>query len=384
MSSVTTLDKSPNQLLIGVPGSRRKLVTPALLLDIDILQENIRTKMRFMRESGLALRPHGKTHKSVNIAKLQIEAGAVGICTATVKEAQHMIGAGIPGVFLTTPVVGSQKLETISQLSTKASDFKVVVDNPNVVNQLSTLMQKCGASLEVLIDIDIGPQRTGVNSLPDILDLAASVDNATGLKFSGVQAYSGMVQHIEDYHERLVVYGKQLDFLKQACLELEKIGLNPDIVTGGGTGTFDIDRKAGIFTELQSGSYCVMDVQYNAVQLLPDVDNPFSTALFVSSSVISNNASGFVTADAGIKSFAMDGPPPKIAQTGPADAEYGISGDEHGKISFKDENTSMELGEIVELITPHCDPTVNLHNYFHCVRGDTLVDIWPVDGRGVI
>ncbi len=378
------VDKSPNHHLIAVPGSRRQLVTPALVLDLDILEKNIRTQMRFMRESGLALRPHGKTHKSVNIAKLQIQEGALGICCATVREAQKMVMAGIPGVFLTTPVVNSSKLDTIAQLASKAEDFKVVADNVDVLRQLGALMQHHALSLNVLVDIDLGPQRTGLNTIEDILTFAKLIEDTKGLIYSGVQAYSGMVQHIQKYSERLDVYGKHLDFLKETCTELSKAKLKPKIVAGGGTGTFDIDRKANIFTEQQSGSYCVMDVQYNSVELLSDTENPFSTALFVSSSVISNNASGFVTTDAGIKSFAMDGPSPEISRDGPVDAAYSIFGDEHGKISFKDANTEMQLGESVELITPHCDPTVNLHNYIHCVRGDTLVDIWPVDARGVI
>ena len=208
--------------------------------------------------------------------------------------------------------------------------------------------------------------------------------DAPGLSYRGVQAYSGRVQHINDLDERRRVYGAQLARLEAVIAALTAAGLTPAIVSGGGTGSLVIDIETGIFTEHQTGSYIFMDVEYNEVHMPIAGNVPFQTALLMQCSVVSNNAEGIVTINGGFKTFATDGPKPKIADPELAGAVYDRFGDEHGKIVLGEGNAAPELGAPVTLITPHCDPTVNLHDYLHCVRGDKLVDIWPIDARGVL
>ncbi|HYC57399.1 MAG TPA: DSD1 family PLP-dependent enzyme [Candidatus Binatia bacterium] len=377
-------DFGPNESLIGQPRSRRNLTTPALVLDLDVLERNIVTMAEHCRGVWLSLRPHAKTHKSIRIAKAQIQAGAVGICCATVGEAEVMVGAGISGVLVTSPVVQPAKIGRLVTLNL-ASDVMVVVDNPRNVVELGVAAEAARKPIKVLVDFDVGLGRTGVASAEDGAVLARIVRDTRGVELAGVQAYCGHAQHIEGFASRAEVSLEQLRRVITFVSALEKEGMKPKIVTGGGTGTFDIDHQAGIFTELQAGSYAVMDVEYGDVELRAGAKtSPFQPALFVQTTVISNNARGMVTTDAGLKRFATDGPKPRIAAGAPAGAMYAFSGDEHGCVVFADQSQTLEIGSTIECIVPHCDPTVNLYDYYHCVRGDKLVGIWPVDARGAV
>lgn len=397
--------------LIGRPGSRKDLATPALLLDLDALESNIAAMARFCNESGLALRPHAKTHKSVNVAKMQLAAGARGICVATLREAQVMATHGIAGIHLTTPVVGTVKTEAFVALA--RAGLTGVVDNPACVDALEDCARRENMVLRLLVDADLGSMlRTGTASSNAALALAERIASSDVLEFEGVQFYSGIVQHIPTMAERKRAYGRELERLAALLRQLEMAGLKPRTISGGGTGTFHIDAESGLFTENQAGSYAVMDMEYAAVELQPGGGRAFENALFVQASVISNNARGLVTVDAGTKSFAMDGPVPRIASGAPAASGYQYFGDEFGMVlsgalqqrmasmpppgggggshemfhslfdDFRGNEEPLAVGSKIELVAPHCDPTVNLHNFYHCVRGDTLVDIWPVDARG--
>ncbi len=377
-------DLGPNEGLIGEADARQRLTTPALVLDLDRFDANLATMARLAEESGQSLRPHAKSHKCSAIAKAQIAAGAVGVCCASLREAEAMVAAGVTGVLLTSPVVGEAKIGRLATLAAAAPDLMVVVDNPRNVTEIDAAAGAAGAHLRMLVDVDPGLGRTGVIGSQSALALARDIDRAGNLSFAGVQAYSGMVQHIENYAARRDTYGPQLDDLKQICDALIKAGLAPGIVTGGGTGSHHIDREMRTLNELQVGSYAFMDVQYNAVEILPDAPLPFETALTVRCSVVSNNAEGYVTIDGGLKCFATDGPEPVVAWGAPPGAVYQFMGDEHGRITFAKAGAHLEIGAALELITPHCDPTVNLHDFIHCVRGDTLADIWAVDARGVM
>jgi 3-hydroxy-D-aspartate aldolase len=377
-------DLGPNAGLIGKPGSRKALATPALILDLDAFEANLKAMAQLCKSAGLALRPHAKTHKSVAMAKFQIAAGAVGVCVATVREAAVMVRAGIPGVLLTTPVFGDVKIEMISDLAGRSGGFMVAVDSLKYAAALESALMRAGKKLRVLVDIDIGMQRTGVPDVAGALALIRRLQASKVLKLTGLQAYSGMVQHIATASEREQVYGKQLDHLKAVLEAAKKAGYTPDIVSGGGTGSFDIDRRAGLFSECQCGSYAVMDVQYEDVQLFGDQPNPYKTALFMQCSVVSNNHPTWPTIDGGFKSFSMDGATPRIVRGAPEGATFGFYGDEFGKIKFANAADRLKLGAKVEVVTPHCDPTVNMHDFYHCVRGNVLVDIWPVDARGTL
>jgi D-serine deaminase-like pyridoxal phosphate-dependent protein len=371
----------PDAHLIGRPGSRARLSTPALLLDLDALERNIAAMAAHCRDLGIALRPHAKTHKSVAISRLQVEAGALGICCATLAEAEVIAGAGVAGVLVTSPVVTAAKIERLMALNGRARGLMAVADDAGNLARLAKAAGGAGKTLKVLVDLDIGLARTGAAGVDDAVALARQAAEAPALEFMGLQAYAGHLQQIADLEERRQASARALAPLAELKERLTALGLEPRVVSGGGTGTHDIDPAAGLFSELQAGSYAVMDVQYNAVALKPAA-NPFETALFVQTAVISANHPGFVTTDAGLKRFATDGPAPTIASGAPKGARYGFAGDEHGRVTFAAPGERLALGDLIECVTPHCDPTINLYDRYHCLRGDTLVDIWPVDARG--
>ena len=373
-----------NAAQIGQDRPNQRLATPILALDLAALERNIARMQEGVSAAGMALRPHAKTHKSPQIAALQIAAGALGNCCASLREADVMITAGIPGVLITSPMVGPVKLARLCELLSHAEGLMVVCDHGDNAGELDEAARRADRVLDVLVDVDVGLSRTGVSSPDRALALARQIDAAAHLAFKGLQGYSGAIQHIEDYGARAATYGAQMDVLEQVRDNLAGAGLAPHIVSGGGTGSSELDRKRGLLTELQAGSYVFMDVDYNKVEIFENERTPFESALTVLTSVVSNNADGFVTIDGGLKCFATDGPLPEIVDGAPEGAAYGYFGDEHGRVSFADAGQSLPLGHQVRLVVPHCDPTVNLHNYYHCFRDGVLSEIWPVAARGVL
>jgi D-serine deaminase-like pyridoxal phosphate-dependent protein len=376
----------PNEALIGKPGSRALLDTPALCVDLDAMERNIAAMAEFCRDKGVALRPHAKTHKSVNIAARQIAAGAVGICCATVGEAEAMAAGGVRSVLVTSPQVTPPKIARVVAINLAVENgFAVVVDHLQNVADLSEAARTSGKTLDVLVDFSSGHHRTGAATEDDAIALASAVEAADGLRFAGLQAYCGNLQHIADRTVRQDKAKRQHAVIAGLVAKLRASGFAVPVVTGAGTGTHDIDAGARVFTELQAGSYIFMDVEY--IEALRDGRNalPFETSLFVQTAVVSVASAkapgGYVTTDAGLKCFATEGPKPEV-MSGPPNATYGYAGDEHGRLFFPPAGAAPALGERIELVTPHCDPTVNLHDFYHLVRGDTLVDIWPVDARG--
>jgi D-serine deaminase-like pyridoxal phosphate-dependent protein len=378
----------PNEALIGKPGSRALLDTPALCVDLDAMERNIASMAEFCRNKRIALRPHAKTHKSVKIAERQIAAGAIGLCCATIGEAEIMVAGGIKGVHVTSPQVTPSKVGRVAALNLAATDgFSVVADHPQNLAGLAAAASASGKVLNVMVDFSAGHHRTGAATEEDAIALAQAVQDAAGLRLAGLQSYSGNLQHIAGRAERQEKAKQRLAVLAGLVGKLRAAGLAVPIVTGSGTGTHDFDAEAKIFTELQAGSYVFMDVEY--IRALTDGRNapPFETSLFVQTAVVSVASArvpgGYVTTDAGLKCFATEGPTPEVMSGGPPGATYAYAGDEHGRLSFTPgTHPAPALGERIELVTPHCDPTVNLHDFYHLVRGDTLVDIWPVDARG--
>jgi len=373
----------PNETLIGVPGSRAALDTPALVLDLDLLERNIATMAAHARAVGVALRPHAKTHKSIRIAELQVAAGALGVCCATMGEAEIMVQGGVPGVHITSPQVTPSKIARLTALNAGTHrGLSVVVDNPRNLAAIETAARAAGKPLDVVVDFYANHGRTGAATEADAVTLAQAIARSSSLRFRGVQAYAGNVQHVAVREERRT---RTLDMLKRVrgiVEALGSLGIKAPIVTGAGTGTFDLDPEAHVFTELQVGSYVFMDVDYN--RALKEGRNalPFETSLFVQAAVVSTNAPGYVTCDAGLKCFATEGPKPEIARGAPEGSTYTWFGDEHGRLILPEGAERPEIGHKIECVTPHDDPTVNLHDFYHVVRGETLVDIWPVDARG--
>jgi len=370
-----------NEDLIGVPGGRWKLQTPALVVDLDVLEGNIARMADHARRHGIALRPHAKTHKSAEIARRQIAAGALGICCAKLGEAEALADVGIESILITSPVVTEGGIARLMALNERIRDLMAVCDDAGIAARLETAARASGKKLKVLVDIDPGLGRTGIR--PDrAMPLVEQVANSADLEYAGLQCYAGQVQHMESPNERRdasLTALKELASLRDA---LNARGFAPKILSGGGTGTFDIDPDARVLTELQVGSYVFMDRQYNDVWRKPGARPPFETSLFVQTSVISTNRTGLVTTDAGLKAFATDDGVPVIAHGAPSGAQYFFFGDEQGGVIYSEETGKLRHGDAIGCVVPHCDPTVNLYDRYHAVRKDTLEALWPVDARG--
>ena len=362
--------------LIGQQGSRRSLNTPALVLDLEMLDRNIAEMASFARAHGMKLRPHSKTHKSADIARRQIAAGALGVCCAKLGE------AGIQSLHITSPVVTPQAIQRLVELNAKVSDLMLVVDHPDNVGALAAAAAKAGKTLAVIVDIDPGLHRTGTASPEATVELVQKVVKQKSLKYAGVQFYCGRHQHIVDFKQRTAEIEERTEYLKGILAKLEAAGLKPTIITGSGTGTHYIDAKLGVFTELQVGSYVFMDHDYNVCDLR-GLDKPtFEQALQIDARVVSANTPGMVTVDAGLKAMATEKGPPMILKGAVEGATTRFMGDEHLAVIAPEGKAAPKLADQVVLTPPHCDPTVNLYESYHVVKGDTLVGIWPVTGRG--
>ena len=367
-----------HQHLIGRQGSRRDLNTPALIIEVEALERNIATMAAFAKAAGITLRPHAKTHKCAAIAKLQMAAGAVGVCCAKLGEAEALSEAGVTDILITSPVVGPMGVERLVALSARTPGLMATVDHPDAVAALAAT----GAPLTLVVDIDPGIHRTGVASPEAALALARQIAAAANLTFAGVQFYCGSQQHIEDFAARKEAIVERTAYLTGVIEQLTAAGLAPRLITGGGTGTHAIDAELGVFNELQVGSYIFMDRQYNDCDLTGDGAARFETSLVVDARVISANTSYMVTVDAGFKAFATEaGSPPMVAGAAEG-SEYRFMGDEHGALIPPRGVAPPKLGEVVTFAAPHCDPTVNLYEAFHAVKGDTLVAIWAIEARG--
>lgn len=370
-----------NRSLVGKPGSRQALMTPALVLDLTAFRQNIETMADHCRRHGLALRAHAKTHKSVEIAKAQMAAGAVGVCCAKLGEAEAMAEGGIGNILLTSPVVTPQAMERLIVLNGAIPDLHVVVDNPINGQALASAAAASGRVLKVLVDLDPGLHRTGIAPGEPALALGRQLHEAPFLALKGIQSYAGQVQHIEAFDDRREASLKAMALLGETRDAFRAAGLPVDIITGGGTGSFNIDPEARVLTELQAGSYVFMDKQYNDVKLGNAADFPFQTSLFVQMTVISANTPRLVTTDAGFKSFSTDAEAPVLHSGASPEAKYFFFGDEQGGVLLSD-GEELPLGSVLTAVTPHCDPTVNLYDFYHVIEGDRLVAIWPIEGRG--
>lgn len=370
-----------NEDLIGVAGGQAKLQTPALIVDLDVLEANIAAMAAHAKAKNIALRPHAKTHKCVEISKRQLAAGALGICVAKLGEAEAQADGGIDSILITSPVVTDAGIARLVALNARVSELMAVCDNAGIAQRLAAAAKASGKDLRILVDIDPGLGRTGILPGEGAYALVETVANSPGLVYAGLQCYAGQVQHMESPNERRSASFTALTQLKALSDTLASHGMTPAILSGGGTGTFDIDPEAHVLSELQVGSYVFMDRQYNDVWEKPGDRVPFATSLFVQTTVISANRDNLATTDAGFKSFATDAEAPKIASGAPDGASYFFFGDEQGGIFYSGE-PKLTPGDVIACVVPHCDPTVNLYDVIHAIRGDTLEAIWRVDGRG--
>ncbi len=378
-----TTDRDLHAHLIDQQGSRTDLNTPVLVLDVDAVDRNIAAMAALVAGRGIALRPHAKTHKSVDVALRQINAGAVGVCCAKIGEAEALSEGGVTGILITSPVAAPRAIDRLAALAAAAEGLIAVVDHPGVAEKLQIALAAAEANLEVIIDIDPGIARTGVASAEAAVMLAETIAASPNLAYRGVQFYCGSQQHIESYADRRAAIIERTGYLQSVIAALADAGFAPEIVTGSGTGTHRIDLDLGVFTELQAGSYVFMDKQYLDCDLTGEGgDPPFEVSLSVDARVVSANHSGLVTIDAGYKSLSTDGGVAVVQRGAPETAFFAFMGDEHAALIAPDIGTQLAPGDPVSLTVPHCDPTVNLYDNYHVIQGDTLIDIWPVSARG--
>jgi len=357
--------------------------TPALVIDFDAMQRNLAAMAAYAHEHRMRLRPHAKTHKSAAIARLQIDAGAVGICVQKLSEAEALAECGIADIFISNEIVDPAKLERLAALALRI-ELAVAVDSALGIERLAAALKARGASADVFVEIDVGQGRCGV--APAAAGALAHQVVSHGLRFAGLQAYHGKAQHLRSAAEREAALRHAVALVRAAQAGITRAGIACPLVTGAGTGTFVHEAASGVYGELQCGSYLFMDRDYADNEATPHAPR-FEHALFVKSQVMSRGASHAVI-DAGHKSHAIDSGLPAVWQR---DLDFANGGDEHGILRLRGKPGAAvlpELGETVWLVPGHCDPTVNLHDHYVVVRGglaDGVVDaVWPVDTRGCL
>ncbi|MFN6979450.1 MAG: alanine racemase, partial [Gemmobacter sp.] len=333
--------------------------------------------------TGVALRPHVKAHKSVRIARAQLDAGAIGLACATLAEAETMADAGLGPLLITGPVVGRHGHARLCALVKRSPGLAVVIDAPQTIPDLSTMLAAVGTTLDVLVDLDVGTGRTGATGIAGALGVATAVRASPQLRLRGVQGYAGHVQHEPDWFRRRALCVAVADRVKETVAALRADGHDIAIISGGGTGSAAIDVTLGCFTESQAGSYVFSDVQYDAVALERPGEGPrrIANALYVLSQVVSVRDDGLVTLDGGTKTFGFDRQAPRVVAGAPAGSVWTVFGDEFASLALTPGSPPMRLGDRMLFVVPHCDPTVALHDRYHVMGRDGLEGTWPVDAR---
>jgi D-serine deaminase-like pyridoxal phosphate-dependent protein len=361
---------------------RDEIPTPALLLDLARFERNLERMASHVRRVGKALRPHAKTHRCPEIAKRQIAAGALGVACAKLGEAEVMAETGVRGLLITTEIVPAPKIERLLRLVQTAPDTMIVIDHVENARDISRAAATAGVVVNVLVDVDVGGRRTGTQPGEAATALAREIASLPALRFRGLQGYAGQCAHVMGWSARRDASRAAMAPLGETRRRIEATGLAVDIVAGGSTGTFDIDVEMPELTELQAGSYCVMDIDYRRVGgRKSDALTEFEMALTVIATVVSVPTGERAMVDAGLKAFSTDKsfPPEAVERPG---IEYGFAGDEHGRLTLRDPDRPLKLGERIEFFPPHCDPTINLYDRIYAVRDSVVEAIWPVAARG--
>jgi D-serine deaminase-like pyridoxal phosphate-dependent protein len=359
--------------------------TPALVVDLDRFDANLGRLMQAVTGHGVRVRPHAKSHKCVEIARRQVAAGAVGICVQKTAEAEPFLAGGIGDVLVTNEVVGARKLAQLAALAARfpAARVGVCVDDASVVAPLAQACDAAAARLDIYIEIDVGHDRAGVAEPGAAVALARAVAAQPGLHLRGLQAYFGSAQHRRGIDERRRAIESAAAIARAARDALRAAGLPCAMVTGAGTGTFLFEAASGVYTEIQPGSYVLMDVDYAKNEQDPRWPR-FDQSLFILATVMSrrHDARGDrATLDAGLKAFSTDSGPAQ-----PAFAGWNVRGvsDEHTVLDRVGDGPALALGDKVRLVPGHVDPTVNLHEWIVALRGDRVEAVWPVDARGAV
>ncbi|MBF9044057.1 DSD1 family PLP-dependent enzyme [Rhodobacterales bacterium HKCCE4037] len=356
--------------------------TPCLVLDLDALERNIKKMGDYAKAHGMRHRVHGKMHKSVDVAKLQERlGGAVGVCCQKVSEAEVFARGGIKDVLVSNQVRDPRKIDRLAQLPKLGARTIVCVDDIDNVAELSEAAVRHGTTIECFIEMDVGAGRCGVIGAENVLEIARAIDAAEGLKFSGIQAYQGAMQHLDSYDDRKAKIDAAVAMVQEAIDLLEPAGLKPELVSGGGTGSYYFESNSGVFNELQCGSYAFMDADYGRIL---DKDGnridqgEWENAFFILTSVMSHAKADKAIVDAGLKAQSVDSGLPVIF--GRDDVEYVKCSDEHGVVS--DPNGVLKVNDKLRLVPGHCDPTANVHDWYVGVRNGKVEVLWPVSARG--
>ena len=363
--------------VLGQPGSRDAIPTPAAVLDLDAFDRNVARMAERARAAGLALRPHAKSHKSAALSLRQMAAGAVGVCCAKLAEAEALAAAGVPSILVTSPIAGAASAARAAALAARLADFAIVVDHPDGARELG---EAAAAPISVIIDVDVGLGRTGVSSPEQAAAVARAIAAQPLLRLRGVQAYGGQWQHLPGANARAAAVADGMVRLNLVIAAIRAAGGAVEVVTGGGTGTFQADAAQGVMTEVQPGSYAFMDRDYREA-LAADPDGAFEQSLVVQARVITVNQPRWVTVDAGLKAFATDGPLPQPLTPKFAACAYRYFGDEQGLL-MRPEGQAVARGERVDFAPPHIDPTLDRYDLIHVVQGEVLVDILRLEARG--
>jgi D-serine deaminase-like pyridoxal phosphate-dependent protein len=361
--------------------SKWDLDTPALCVDLDKLEQNLATMRTRLAETKIASRPHGKTHKCPAIAKLQLASGSIGLCTAKVSEAEVFAASGIDRILMTTANHTPVKIRRAMQIRKKNPQFVQAVDYERTARDLSEAANEAGLTADVVIDVAVG-RRTGVPPGEQALALAKLVDKLPNLKLRGVISYDGGAQHIKGFTKRrqeaLNRYAPTIETVEL----MNKAGLNTEIFSGGGTGTYNVMHEVNGFSDVQVGSYVFMDVQYIEIGSPTDdaVFGEFLPTLTVLTTVVNAYFPGSYTTDAGAKALTLNRPPPWVV--GEKGFTYSAGSDEFGSIRYETASRAYKVGDRLELIVPHCDPVVNEYDQIYATRKDRVEAVWPVAARG--
>ena len=359
-----------------------EIQTPCLILDLDALERNIKKMGDYAKAHGMRHRVHGKMHKSVDVAKLQEQlGGAVGVCCQKVSEAEVFARGGIKDVLVSNQVRDPAKIDRLAQLPKLGARTIVCVDDIDNVADLSKAAVDHGTELEVFVEIDCGAGRCGVTTTQAVVDIAKAVNAAPNLKFTGIQAYQGAMQHLDTYQARKEKLDTAIAMVKDAVDGLKAEGIECELVSGGGTGSYYFESNSGVYNELQCGSYAFMDADYGRIldENGKRIDQgEWENALFILTSVMSHAKTDKAICDAGLKAQSVDSGLPFIF--GRDDVEYLKCSDEHGVIG--DPDGVLKVNDKLRLVPGHCDPTCNVHDWYVGVRDGKVEALWPVSARG--
>ena len=354
------------------------LPTPAMVVDLDLFQSNVKQMATYAKSAGINVRPHVKVHKSVDVARRQIAQGAIGLTCATIAEAELFSGAGIKNVLWTKQPASVNNIERAVALSKKDPTFMFVVDDPQVVDWVEQAAAAKNAKLKIAVSVYAGMARQGIENGQPALELAQKIAASKRMQFEGFMAYSGGAAHTKTWEARRKHSSDDLAGVRETVALARRSGLPVNIVSGGSTGTYNMDHEHGL-TELEAGSYVFMDTAYFAIGGKDDdkVYNDFKGSLTVLTTVDSKRHPNLVTTDYGNKAITRTTDQVK----GMPWLQVGTQGAEYGALRWTDADKDVKLGDRVEIYCTNLDMSTNAFDRYYVAKGDQIVDVWPIMGR---